>query len=104
MTDHILLGGAERTRTRVRGFAPWTPRASTEQLLAQVDLVLAEYVDHLPLTLRQIFYRLVGAYAYEKTEQAYERLCEHLNRARRARLIPMDIIRDDVLFEARLDL
>ena len=95
MTDHILLGGAERTRTRVRGFAPWTPRASTEQLLAQVDLVLAEYVDHLPLTLRQIFYRLVGAYAYEKTEQAYERLCEHLNRARRARLIPMDIIRDD---------
>jgi hypothetical protein len=93
--DHILLGGAERTRTRVRGFAPWTPRASTEQLLAQVDLVLAEYIDHLPLTLRQIFYRLVGAYAYEKTEQAYERLCEHLNRARRARLIPMDIIRDD---------
>ena len=57
--------------------------------------MLAEYVDHLPLTLRQIFYRLVGAYAYEKTEQAYERLCEHLNRARRARLIPMDIIRDD---------
>jgi hypothetical protein len=68
MTDHILLGGAERTRTRVRGFAPWTPRASTEQLLAQVDLVLAEYVDHLPLTLRQIFYRLVGAHGYEKTE------------------------------------
>jgi hypothetical protein len=95
MTDHVLLGGAERTRTRVRGFAPWTPRASTEQLLAQVDLVLAEYVDHLPLTLRQIFYRLVGAYAYEKTEQAYERLCEHLNRARRARRISMDVIRDD---------
>jgi hypothetical protein len=95
MTDHVLLGGAERTRTRERGFAPWTPRASTEQLLAQVDLVLAEYVDHLPLTLRQIFFRLVGAYAYEKTEQAYERLCEHLNRARRARRISMDVIRDD---------
>lgn len=95
MTDHVLLGGAERIRTRVRGFALWTPRASTEQLLAQVDLVLAEYVDHLPLTLRQIFYRLVGAYAYEKTEQAYERLCEHLNRARRAQRISMDVIRDD---------
>jgi hypothetical protein len=102
MTDHVLLGGAERTRTRVRGFAPWTPRASTEQLLAQVDLVLAEYVDHLPLTLRQIFYRLVGAYAYEKTEQAYERLCEHLNRARRARRISMDVIRDDGGTSSRL--
>ena len=64
-------------------------------MLAQVDLVLAEYVDHLPLTLRQIFYRLVGAYAYEKTEKAYERLCEHLNRARRAQRISMDVIRDD---------
>ena len=95
MTDHVLLGGAERSRTRVRGFAPWTPRASTEQLLAQVDLVLTEYVDHLPLTLRQIFYRLVGAHGYEKTELAYDRLCEHLNRARRARLIRMDVIRDD---------
>jgi hypothetical protein len=97
MTDHhlLLLGGAERIRTRARGFAPWTPRASTEQLLAQVDLVLAEYVDHLPLTLRQIFYRLVEAYAYEKTEQAYERLCEHLNRARRAQRISMEVIRDD---------
>jgi hypothetical protein len=57
--------------------------------------VLAEYVDHLPLTLRQIFYRLVGAHGYEKTEPAYERLCEHLNRARRSKRIPMDVIRDD---------
>jgi hypothetical protein len=49
----------------------------------------------LPLTIRQIFYRLVGAHNYEKTEQAYARLCEHLNRARRARIIPMSAIRDD---------
>ena len=41
-------GRADRTRVE---FAPWHPRASTEQLLAQVDLVLAEYVDHLPLNL-----------------------------------------------------
>jgi hypothetical protein len=57
--------------------------------------VLGEYHDHLPLTIRQIFYRLVGKYEYEKTERAYERLCEHLNRARRARIIPMNVIRDD---------
>jgi hypothetical protein len=57
--------------------------------------VLGEYEAHLPLTLRQIFYRLVGAYGCEKTERAYERLGEHLVRARRARLVPMEAIRDD---------
>jgi hypothetical protein len=90
-----LLGGAERVRTRVRGFAPWSPQADTRALLEQVRAVFEEYHDYLPLTIRQIFYRLVGRYEFEKTERAYGRLCEHLNRARRARLIPMDHIRDD---------
>jgi hypothetical protein len=90
-----LLGGVERVRTRVRGFAPWSPEKATLALLGQVQGVLDEYVDHLPLTIRQIFYRLVGAHDYEKTERAYQRLAEHLNRARRARIIPMDVIRDD---------
>src|SRR6266700_1994842 len=90
-----ILGGAQRVRTRVRGFAPWTPRGATLDLLDQVRGVLDEYEDFLPLTIRQIFYRLVGAHNYEKTERAYARLCEHLNRARRARTISMDAIRDD---------
>ena len=90
-----LLGGAERGRVRARGFADWSPRAETLALLARVNAVLGEYQDHLPLTLRQIFYRLVGAHGYEKTERAYERLGAHLVRARRARLIQMDAIRDD---------
>src|SRR5215831_21247535 len=90
-----LLGGAERTRTRPRAFALWSPRQDTLELIARVNAVLGEYQDHLPLTLRQIFYRLVGAHGYEKTERAYERLGEHLVRARRARLIPMEAIRDD---------
>jgi len=90
-----LFGGAERTRTRPRGFAPWSPRQDTLELLARVNAVLGEYQDHLPLTLRQIFYRLVGAHGYAKTEQAYARLGEHLVRARRARLVPMEAIRDD---------
>ena len=90
-----LFGGAERTRTRPRGFASWSPRQETLGLLARVNAVLGEYQDHLPLTLRQIFYRLVGAHGYEKTEQAYARLGEHLVRARRARLVPMEAIRDD---------
>jgi hypothetical protein len=90
-----LLGGAHRVRTRVRGFAPWAPRGTTLELLEQVRGVLGEYEDYLPLTIRQIFYRLVGAYDYEKTERAYARLCEHLSRARRARVIDMNSIRDD---------
>jgi hypothetical protein len=90
-----LLGGATRVKTRVRGFAPWSPQAATLELLEQVRAVLREYENYLPLTIRQIFYRLVSVHAYDKTEQAYERLCEHLNRARRARLISFEAIRDD---------
>ena len=93
--DIDLLGGATRVKTRVRGFASWSPQAATLELLEQVRAVLREYDDFLPLTIRQIFYRLVGAHGYEKTEHAYQRLCEHLNRARRARIISMDVIRDD---------
>jgi hypothetical protein len=96
MNGHtLLLGGAERKRARVRGFAPWTPQKETLALIARVNAVLGEYADHLPLTVRQIFYRLVGAHGYDKTEHAYKRLGEHLNRARRAGIIAMDDIRDD---------
>jgi hypothetical protein len=59
-----LLGGA--TRTRTRGFAPWSPRGATLQLLEQVRAVLGEYEDYLPLTIRQIFYRLAGAHNYAR--------------------------------------
>ena len=86
---------SNRQSTRPRGFAPWAPRPATIMLLDQVRSVVAEYREHLPLTVRQIFYRLVGAHGFDKTEQAYERLCEALNRARRADLLPMDVIRDD---------
>ena len=92
MTD--LLGGAIRGKTRPRGFVDWKPQAATIALLDQVRGVLDEYADYLPLTVRQVFYRLVGAHGYDKTERAYERLCEALNRARRAELIDMDAIRD----------
>jgi hypothetical protein len=64
-------------------------------LLEQVNEVLDEYADYLPLTVRQIWYRLVGSFGYEKTERAYSRLGEHLVRARRAKLISFDDIRDD---------
>jgi len=50
------------TTTRVRGFAPWSPRGTTLETLNQVQQVLEQYRQLLPPTARQIFYRLVGAY------------------------------------------
>ena len=81
--------------TRPRGFAPWNPQKKSRALLARIEAVLAEYEYYLPLTIRQVFYRLVGKFGYDKTENAYDRLCETFNRARRAGLISFDAIRDD---------
>lgn len=90
-----FTAGRENGRRRPRGYADWRPHARTLDLLDGVRVVLGEYHEHLPLTIRQIFYRLVGLEIIGKTERDYNRLCEHLNRARRARLIPFDEIRDD---------
>jgi hypothetical protein len=80
---------------RVRGLAEWSPQQKTVALLAIIGQVLEEYAEYLPLTIRQIFYRLVGAHGYAKTERAYKNLGECLNRARRAGLVPFESIRDD---------
>jgi hypothetical protein len=61
----------------------------------QVKQILQEYREHLPLTGRQIFYRMHAAYGYPKTENAANSLGEYLTRARRAEMIPFDHIRDD---------
>lgn len=95
--------GRENGRKRPRGYASWRPQAKTRVLLDQVADVLDEYADHLPLTIRQIFYRLVATTDYPKDERAYGRLCEHLNRARRARLIDFEAIRDDGVVTAHRD-
>jgi hypothetical protein len=78
------MGGKDMTR--VRGFAPWTPKRKTRDLLAQIEAVLDEYADYLPLTIRQVFYCLVGNHKCAKTEKAFANLCEVFNRARRAGL------------------
>jgi len=90
-----VRGGQGRLTTRAGSSIAGTRALRPERCSTQVKDVLAEYAEQLPLTLRQIFYRMVGAYGYEKTEQAYERLGETLNKARRARVIGMDAIRDD---------
>jgi hypothetical protein len=83
-------------RRGARGYIEdYRPQERTLDLLRQVDSVLEEYEDYWPLTLRQMFYRLVGAHGYDKSEKAYKRLGEHLANARRARWIPFEAIRDD---------
>jgi hypothetical protein len=95
VTATLCTAGRENGRRRPKGYAAWRPQQKTRILLGQVQEILAEYADYLPLSVRQIFYRLVGAHGYEKTEQAYDNLGEKLVRARRARLIPFEWIRDD---------
>lgn len=94
-----MSGGTTTGRTyrstRPRGLAAWNPQRKTRRVLDQVREVLSEYADYLPLAIRQIFYRLVGAYDFPKTERGYANLAEMLNRARRSGLIHFDAIRDD---------
>jgi hypothetical protein len=80
---------------RVRGLAEWNPQQKTLVFLDIIKRVLDEYAAYLPLTIRQIYYRLVGAHGYDKTERAYKNLGECLGRARRAGVVSFDAIRDD---------
>lgn len=85
-----------RKTGRPRGYINgYKPQAKTRELLDQAQAVLDEYREYWPLTCRQIFYRMVGAHGYDKTEGAYKRLCGHLANARRGRIIPFYAIRDD---------
>jgi hypothetical protein len=82
--------------TRPRGFiGGYNPRAKTRELLEQVEEVLATYEAELPLTARQVFYRLVATRDYPKNENGYARLQEHLANFRRAGVVAFEDIRDD---------
>ena len=84
---------------RELGLASWNPDGRSRGLLERVEQVLEEYEAHLPLTVRQVFYRLVGVHGYEKTENAYQRLVTMLTRARRAGLLDWAYVRDDGIRE-----
>ncbi len=80
---------------RPRGFAAWSPRAASLAIVATVLKVIADEKANLPLTARQVFYRMVANYGYAKTEKSCSNLYEKISRGRRAGLIPWDAIRDD---------
>lgn len=88
-----------RRSGRPRGRTTWRPYTKSRALLDQVRQIIDEYREHLPMTIRQIFYRLVGAYDYPKTAKAYSNLIELLIDARRTTVpefhIPFEVIRDD---------
>jgi hypothetical protein len=84
------------TETRARGYTlDWNPTVDTQNTLFAINQVLAEYRAYLPMTARQIFYRLIGQNVIAKSENSYQRLLSILTKARRAELIPFSSIRDD---------
>lgn len=90
-------GEKMQNRKRPRGFiSKWSPKEKARALVSAVQQILEDEYEYLPLTLRQIFYRLVVKDAIEKTEKAYKNtLIETMITARRAQWIDMDAIRDD---------
>ncbi|MFI6014071.1 hypothetical protein ACIBAG_35605 [Streptomyces sp. NPDC051243] len=58
-----------------------------------VDDILDRYRDHLPVSLRQLFYVLLSDGVLEKTERDYKRMrmCEYVGMARRSGRIPWGI-------------
>jgi hypothetical protein len=77
-----------------RHLTSWTPKPQTEQLLADVQEVLAEYTEQLPVTVRQVFYRLAGK-GRPKSKSSEKQLYRALRLGRRFDRIPFDAIRDD---------
>jgi hypothetical protein len=65
----------------------WNPSPEVRHWVDAARYVLDEYGSYGPMTVRQIFYRLVGSYGYKKDERAYKRLAEYLVKARRAQMI-----------------
>jgi hypothetical protein len=89
-------GGRDRDGKRPVGYIDdWKPYRKTQIMLGQVQSILEEYAEHLPLTVRQVYYRMVAAYRHPKGKQFADSLYDLLVNARRAGEIPFEAIRDD---------
>ncbi len=74
-----------------------------EELLAGVEGVLAQYTG-IPVTVRQLYYRLVAARLIPNTHRSYKNLVSALSDWRRARKIPCRAFEDRTRNLNRLDL
>lgn len=70
----------------------WTPNPEHAEIIRQVLTVVRN--STYEVSVRFIFYRLVGNYGYPKTELAYKNLVNLLVKARRAGLVPFNAISD----------
>jgi hypothetical protein len=77
-----------------RGYAKWNPNNDARYWIARTRQVLEAYESYWPLSVRQVFYRLVAEHDYEKTEAAYSKLTGLIGRGRRAGYISWAAIRD----------
>lgn len=97
------IPASRKTHGRPRGYIEnYRPQQKTRVLLDDIAAVLEEYRDHWPLTVRQVFYRLIGAHGHPKDEVFYGKLCHHMANARRAGLIKFHAIRDDGVTTVRM--
>jgi hypothetical protein len=84
-----------------RGYTPYNPRGDTRYWLQCAQKVVHDYQAHWPLTVRQIFYRMVAMYDFPKKESDYGKLVNIVSKARRCSMlgsphgIPFAAIRDD---------
>jgi hypothetical protein len=89
-------GGRDRDGKRPVGYLDdWTPHRKTQIMLGQVQGILEEYAEHLPLTARQVYYRMIAEYRHPKGKAFTATLYDLLVNARRAGEIPFEAIRDD---------
>jgi hypothetical protein len=90
------------------GFVPWNPHdgGRPRRLLTEINAIPDEYLEQRPLTLRQIYYRLIAQYGHSKDEDKgrfYDTISSVMTSARRAEMttndgIPLfEVIRDDEL-------
>lgn len=78
---------------RPKGYTQgWNPSERSRELIDHVQAVIRD--SSYAVSVRFIFYRLVGNYGYPKTERDYQNLGNLLVKARRAQLIPFHAIAD----------
>src|SRR5450755_275334 len=73
----------------------WLPQDATKIVLGRAKQILAEYEDQLPLTVRQVYYRVIASHHYPKGEVFERSLYAMLDSARRSRAIKFEHISDD---------
>jgi len=80
--------------TRTRHLEGWQDKSLA--YLNRVNDTLEDMQEYWPLTLRQLYYRLVGALVIENNIKAYDKLSRMLTKARLQGMIPWESIEDRV--------